>query len=230
MGVWGIWATWSGLDSDLRSVKLKQRTKIHKSEWISWDVSNTVWNNFCIKIIQNPWSRNGLCKARTSATELTEPPIPRTRNTDGHFGMAEAIAILAILEAILVSLPMQLLSISFNIFQYFYPWSSLRPYITLEGSCGSCGSCEMASTFCAPPWRQRILSSITAPTGRNSKASETGNSWPNHNNHGEGMWRTPSKNKTWREKILNSFELYKKWTYLMMLDDVRGIWKSKRGT
>ena len=123
---------------------------------------------------------------------------------------------------------MQLLSISFNISIPNLLFAHTD--ITLEGSCGSCGSCEMASTFCAPPWRQRILSSITAPTGRNSKASETGNSWPNHNNHGEGMWRTPSKNKTWREQILNSFELYKKWTYLMMLDDVRGIWKFKRWT
>lgn len=197
---------------------------------VSWDVSKTLVKEK--KLHQNPWSRwsrNGLCKARTSATEFTEPPIPGTSEIrtlwDGwSYSYTWNHIRLYIYMIIWVSLPMQQLSISFNIFLSHF--SSLRHRHHFGGKLWKLwklgiDGIDGINFGGAPPWRQRILSSITAPTGRNSKASECGEKIPdpkNGPNHGEGMWRTPSKNKTWRE---TNPELI--WTIQKMdiFDDVR---------
>ena len=182
-----------GLDSDKWSEASSCQTK-EKHRQKHRETSRNLRMDFmrCFKMFQRHW-----WKKQTASKSMIKmikkwplqgtnfsyrihwaPDTSHFRNTDGHFGMAEAIAIL---ETILDYISISSHAATFNIFQYFYPIFLLfATDITLEGSCGSCGSCgsfgscEMASTFCAPPWRQRILSSITAPTGRNSNASERG--------------------------------------------------------
>ena len=245
MGVWGIWATWSGLDGWAaileRSVKLSQAKTKEKRTKKSTNIEKST-NGFhemfhemfqrhwwkkknCIKIHDQDDQEMAFARHELQLQNSLSPRYLALQKYgwtlwDG-WSYSYTWNYIRLYMIILVSLPMQLLSISFypflshfsslrhrhnfggklwKLWESWHRWHQLWWRTTMETK-------DLILDHCSH-WKKlkglRIPEKIPDP----KKGP----------NHGEGMWRTPSKNKTWREKNLELIWSIQK---MDIFDDVR---------